>query len=117
MASSITNELPVRSILRHATLIAILLLGSWLLLSSWQSFDQIGLNRGRGYPRYASRIEISFWYSFLPFQAGVLIASATALLKYNPRNALRILAVIVWVEFLNNIGVLLLLAMSGAFIP
>jgi hypothetical protein len=101
---------------RRLLVLACLGAGAWLLLLSWDALTSLGLNRGLGYPRYASRGEITFWHALPGFQAGMLAGMVAFRRAQGIWALLHGVGLGVWVASVANVGIIFCLARSGAFL-
>lgn len=92
----------------------VLAVESYYLFWSWEAFNQFGLNRGLGYPRVASREEISFWFTVPVFQAGLVLGLLVAFARCGLDRLLLLLNLAVWAKLAVNVGIIGSLVMTGA---
>lgn len=98
---------------RWALVIGLLGAGLLLLIGFWSAFNHFGVVRRLAYPQ-GWHAEVSFWYAFPGFQAGLLVGLFVGFARSNIRRLLLVLHVAVWAELAVNLGIIAWLVSRGA---
>jgi hypothetical protein len=91
-------------------------LGFVLLVMSRRSFNVLGFNRSLGYPSVVSYSEITFWPTITGVEIGLIFGYSLTIWKRDIGPSIFVLNIIIWSEFLANIVIIYLLALSGALL-